>query len=119
MLSKIELTGVHTEVTDELRRYVNKKIGKLDKYIPKYARESAHAEVLLKESKAKNQKQKTCEVILHLPHENIAVKDSTMNMFAAIDIAEAKLKNQLKKYKDTHRNPRLHQKMLARLRRAG
>jgi ribosome-associated translation inhibitor RaiA len=35
-----------------------------------------------------------------LPNENIAIHESTVNMFAAVDIVETKLKNQLKKYKE-------------------
>jgi ribosomal subunit interface protein len=78
-----------------------KKIGKLDKYIPRNSRGSAHAEVFLKELKIKNKKECVCEVVMHLPHEEFVTKESTMNIFAAVDIVEAKLKNQLRKYKDT------------------
>ena len=45
---------------------------------------------------------------MHLPHEEFATKETTMNIFAAIDIVEAKLKNHLRKYKETHSNrPRI------------
>lgn len=115
MIQKIDITGVHLEVDDELKKYVYKKLGRQDRYIPKAYRESVHLEVKLKESKAKNKEERTCEVILHLPGENIVIKESTVNMYAAIDIVEAKLHSQLKKYKDLHTNPRLHQRVLTRL----
>ena len=54
------------------------------------------------ETKIKNKKQCTCEVIMFLPHEEFVTKETTMNIFAAVDIVEAKLKNHLKKYKETH-----------------
>jgi putative sigma-54 modulation protein len=117
MIHKLEVTGVHTEVSLDLQKYVLKKIGKLDRFLPKHARESAHAEVFLKESKAKDKKQCTCEVVLHLPSEVLTTKESTMNMFAAVDIVEAKLKNQLKKYKEMHSTLRIHRRVLSRLRR--
>lgn len=105
---KLTLEGNHLNITEDLEKYVNKKVGKLDKYIPRNARVSAHAQVLLKEFKIKNKKQCTCEVIMHLPHEEFATKETTMNIFAAVDIVEAKLKNQLRKYKETHTaRPRL------------
>ena len=105
------------KVTSDLNKYVVKKIGKLDKYMSRHARESVHAEVFLKETKIKAKKECTCEVVLHLPHETITTKESTMNIFAAVDIVEAKLKNLLKKYKETHYNPRLHRRLIARVRR--
>lgn len=119
MIKKLEITGVHISLDADLKKYARSKIGKLDKYLPRNARESAHAEVFLKESKTKNKKQCTCEVVLQLPHEQVTAKESTINMYAAIDIVEAKLKNQIKKYKDTHGTRGLHRKVLARLRRKG
>lgn len=116
MISKFEIAGVHADLNEDLRKYVEKKIGKLDKYLPKKSRESAHAEVKLKDEKAKNKKQYTCEVILHLPHETITSRESTLNMFAAVDIVEAKLKNQLKTYKNKHSVARIHRKLLAKIR---
>lgn len=107
MIQKLEISGVHAEITDDLRKYVTKKIGRLDQYMSKHARESVHVEVKLKEGKAKNKRECTCEVIVFLPHGTIATKESTLNMFAAVDIVEAKLKNQLKKYKEKHDSSRI------------
>ena len=118
MIQKLEINGIHTKVDEDLNKYVTKKIGKLDRYLSRHARVSAHAEVKLKENKIKAKKEYTCEVILFLPHGSITTKESTMNMYAAVDIVEAKLKNQLKKYKEKH-NLRLHRRVLARIRRQG
>lgn len=117
MIKKLDITGVHMEVSPDLRKYVVKKIAKLDRYMPKHARESAHVEVFLKEAKIKAKKECTCEVVMHLPKENLLTKETTMNIFAAVDIVEAKLKNQLKKYKETHSSLRIHRRVLAKLRR--
>lgn len=114
---RIEIEGVHSKVDDKLRKYIAKKIGNLDRYIPRQARTSAHAEVKLKEAKSKEKKQCTCEVILHVPLENLAVSETTINMYAATDIAEAKLRQALRKYKDKHGNPRWHQRVMNRFRR--
>lgn len=117
MIQKLEINGIHLKIDDDLRKYVVKKIGKLDHYLPKHARESAHAEVFLKEENAKGKKQCTCEVVMKLPKETLMTKESTMNIYAAVDIVEAKLKNQLKKYKETHGSLRLHRRVLSRLKR--
>ena len=115
MIERLEINGVHMEVDDDLHKYVTKKIGRLDLYMPLHARKSAHAEIKLKESKSKGKKQCTCEVILRLPQETLTTQETTLNMFAAVDVVEAKLKNQLKKYKGTHTNQRFHRRLLARL----
>jgi len=118
MIEKIEISGVHYDVDKKLQKYVLKKIGNLDTYIPRKARESAHAEVMLKGTK-KGDAKYTAEVIMHLPQDTITVSESTLNMYAAVDIIETKLKNQLKKYKETHANPRLYRRALGRLKRRG
>lgn len=117
MIKKLEIDGVHMDVGDDLRKYVQKKIGRLDRYIPKAARASAHAGVKLKEGKAKNRQIRTCEVIIRLPGETITISETTINMFAAVDIVEEKLKNRLHKYKELHANPALHRRLLAKLKR--
>ena len=100
----LEIDGTHNLGNRDLVKYINKKIGGLDKYVPKHARKSAHAEVKIREQKVKDKKECMAEVVLHLPGENIAAKESTMNMFAAIDIVEEKIKIQLKRYKEKNKN---------------
>lgn len=114
---KLEIAGVHAELNDDIKKYVRKKIGKLDRYMTRAVAKSAHAEVKLKEAMRKTRKECTAEVVLHLPKDTITVKETTINMFAAVDIVEAKLRNQLKKYKETHGNPRQIRHILGRLKR--
>ena len=97
---KLEISAVHMDLEEDLKKYITKKIHRLDKYVPKSARESTHATVVLKESHSKDKRQFTCEIIITLPQEKIMVSESTLNIFAATDIAEATLKNRLKKYKE-------------------
>lgn len=118
MLQKFEVQGVHTAVDDNLRKYVNKKIGGLDRYISRHIRQSAHAEVYLKESKAKGNRHCTCEVTMYLPHDSINIKESAFNMYAAVDIIEVKLKQRLKKYKELHYSGKLTRHLFARVRRS-
>ncbi len=121
MIQKFDISSVHTTVDEKLQKYITKKLGRLDRYIPRGSRGSAHAEVRLKESTSlKHDSQKfqcTCEVTLHLPHEVINVSESTLNMYAAVDIVEAKLKQQIMKYKQTHTSGGLHRRLAARFAR--
>lgn len=117
MFQKFEIHGVHTTVDDKLKAYVTKKIGGLDKYISRHSRQSAHADAHLKESKSKDNNRFSCEVTMYLPHQTIIVKESALNMYAAVDIVEAKLKQQLQKYKERHGSGKTHRHLFARFKR--
>lgn len=118
MIKRLEITGVHLDVGADLKKYVQQKIGKLDSYASRHARQSLHVEVKLKEAKAKNKQSHTCEVIMHLPSETFTLKESAQTIFQAVDIAEEKLKIHLKKYKDLRTDPKFHQRIMVRLKRA-
>jgi ribosomal subunit interface protein len=121
MIQRFDITSVHSTIDDKLQKYIAKKIGHLDRYVPRAGRESAHAEVRLKEDRAlkseSRRNQCTCEVTLHLPHGIINVSESTLNMYAAVDIVEAKLKQQIMKYKQLHANGALHRRLANRFSR--
>lgn len=114
MIERLEIANVHTPSDKDIEKYARKKVGALDRYVQRSARESLHAEVKLKKSNTKDKKHSVCEVILHLPHENITSSESAINMYAAIDIVETKLKYQLRKYKDMHTNPKFYRRVFAR-----
>ena len=105
MIASIDITGIKYNVNDKTQKYVVDKVGKLDKYIPSHARKSVTADVKLREVNRDHGNKYEAEVILHVPEKVITAKDSTLNMMAAIDIVEAKLIAQLRKYKEsvTHR----------------
>lgn len=102
MINNLQISGIHNDLTSEVEAYARKKIGRLDRYVPKKARASARADIKLKQTHAKKKLDCTCEAIVHLPKETITVNETETTMLAAIDVAENKLKIRLKKYKDTH-----------------
>lgn len=112
MIKNIQIAGVHTKLTTDEEMYIDKKIGSLDRFIPRKNRDATKVEVKLKESKRKTAKDKfTCEVLFHLPHGSITVTEKSGTQLAAIDQAENKLKIQLKKYKEKHGSPRIHRRL--------
>lgn len=117
MIQKLEISGQHIELTPGLQKYTTRKIGALDKYVSRRNRASLHIQVKLKESKAKDKRAFTCEVILRLPGETIRVSEQAINIIAAVDIVESKLKIQLKKYKDQHSRIHLRQRFSVRFRK--
>lgn len=119
MIQKLEIISRHAEVSPATKKYVLQKIGRLDKYIARTARESVHAEVRLEEPSKKGKKQFKCSVTMHLPHETLEISETAINMYAAIDIVEAHLKQQLQRYKQTHTDGKLRRRLFARMRTRG
>ena len=100
MIKNITITGVKYELTDTTKKYVERKIGALGKYLPRHARKSATADVKIKQIDNPGGNKDEAEVIINVPDKKITAKDSTMNVLAAVDIVEAKLNGQVRKYKD-------------------
>lgn len=117
MIGSIDISGVHKKLNQDIESYAQRKIGSLDRFIPKNARESSHAEVKIKKSKAKDKKQYECEVILKLPKQKITVHKNGSTIPETIDLVEDNLKVQLKKYKEKHGGPRLHRRIIGRFKR--
>lgn len=101
MIASIDITGIKYSVNQKTQKYVIDKVGKLDKYVPAHARRTITADVKLREVNRDHGNKYEAEVILHVPDRTITAKDTTLNMMAAIDIVEAKLIAQLRKYKDS------------------
>jgi putative sigma-54 modulation protein len=100
MITHIDITGVGSYAPDDsTKKYIKKKIGTLDRLAPRHARKSMHAEVRLAEVNRNNGNKYEVEVVITVPDKRLTAKDSTMNMLAAVDIVEAKMATQLRKYK--------------------
>ncbi len=108
------------DLSDKIKAYANEKIGGLAKYLPKAAKNARAKVVLSLDKSGREDNQFVCEVIINAPGAVIQSKEATLNMYAAIDIVEAKLKAQILKYK--HRHWPGHdrtRRLLGRLRRGG
>ena len=100
MINSIEITGVQFDVDQTTRKYVMKKIGRLDRYLPRHARKSVSAAVKLREVNHDHGNKYEAEVILNLPDKTLTARDYTLNVLAAVDSVEAKIVTQLHKYKE-------------------
>ena len=120
MIERLDINCVRTEIWPRLEKYVHRKIGRLDRLMPRHAKKSVHARVILSEAKGKT-KMFVCEVILELPGSTISAKEATINMFSSIDVVEAKLARQIRKYKTQHAQKPdrfLLRRLLGRVRRS-
>lgn len=119
MIQHIDIATAQKNLTvdADLEKYIQKKIGKLDRHMKRKNREAARADVKVKESTGKGGKKCTVEVILHTPAYKLTASESTVNMYAAVDIVEQKLQNQLKKHKEKS-NLTNHKRKNSRAKRA-
>ena len=93
----ITVTGRKMPVTDALRQYAEEKIGNSMKVMDI---DPLVAEVvLLVEKNPANPRPAVCEVTLRTKGHIIRVEESEEDMYAAIDVAAAKVVRQLRKYK--------------------
>lgn len=119
MITHIDITGVGgLSLDDKTKKYITKKIGALDRLTPRHARKSMTADVKVSEINRDKGNKYEVEVILNVPDKTLTAKDSTVNIMAAIDIVEAKLAGQLRRYK-TERVPHIgKRKLLGRFKRS-
>ena len=93
----ITVTGRKMPVTDALREYAEEKIGNSMKVMDI---DPLVAEVVLfVEKNPANPRPAVCEVTLRTKGHNIRVEEHEEDMYAAIDVAAAKVVRQLRKYK--------------------
>ncbi len=118
MINLITITGVRYDVDEATKKYVIKKISRLDRYLPRHARKTASAEVLLREVNQAHGNKYEAEVLIRIPNKTITAKDSTVNILAALDIVEAKLASQMHTYKNMTKSHTGRHAMLARFKRS-
>lgn len=100
MIEKIEITGNDYKVDESLKKYVEKRIGKLDKFLPKKAKKDVICKVVVEEiGKGKSDKYELSVTMELTGGKVITAKDECSNVFAGVDLVEAKLLGQIRRYK--------------------
>ncbi len=100
MIEKIEISGSDYKVEEPLKKYVEKRIGKLDRYLPHGSKKDVVAKVVVS-GIGKNKSEKfEISVAMDIPGGKvIAARDECSNVFAGVDLVEAKLLGQIRRYK--------------------
>ncbi|WP_019243073.1 MULTISPECIES: ribosome hibernation-promoting factor, HPF/YfiA family [Bacillus] len=88
------IRGENIEVTPALREYVEKKVGKLERYFNNTPNANAYVNL-------KVYNDKTCKVEITVPMTNLVLRAEERNtdMYAAIDMITDKLERQIRKHK--------------------
>lgn len=100
MIDKIDLSGNNYKVSDSFYKYATKRIGKLDRYLPRANKKDVVAKIVVTEVDKPHNNKYTISVAMEIPGGKvITAKDDCSNVFAGIDILEAKLKGQIRRFK--------------------
>lgn len=109
---KLQLTGRKYDIDDELARYTKKRLGSLDKYLPRKHKVKQMQVEVFRDPSGKEDNRYRVKASLHLPENEIVAETATMNPHAAVDIVREKLKLQIRKYKEKHATRRFRIKEL-------
>lgn len=117
MIKQVDISGDHYEINEATRKYVTRKIGRLDRFLSRHARKSVGAEVVLKQINKAHDNKYEASANIFVPGKVLNASSSTMNILAAIDIVESKLSTQLRKYNQTMRLHSGRRNLFARFKR--
>ena len=115
MIDNIEISGSNYKVEESFKKYVIKRIGKLDRHLPRNNRKDVVVKVVVTEVDRAHGNKYEISATLEIPGGKvITAKDECSNVFAGIDILEAKLNGQIRRYK-LEATPHLRRNPIKRL----
>jgi putative sigma-54 modulation protein len=94
---QLMITGKNMEVSESLREYVEKKLGKLDRYLP--VNGEAHVELSVEKVKS-DQDRQVVQVTVRSNGTILRAEERNADMLAAIDAVRDKLQRQMVRYKE-------------------
>ena len=110
---RIEVRGRNTEVTDELRRHVEKRFARIGRQV------SEHAVLEVELSEEKNPSiadSQVAEATLHLKRVTLRAREATPEMLHSIHEIAEDLRRQVKRHREKRRKRWAGRRMKARLR---
>jgi putative sigma-54 modulation protein len=99
MAIKTEKVGINYGLDAVTEKYIEKRIGRLDRFLPRQSRKAATATVTIKQVNKSHGNKYSVDAIINVPGKVITAKDESSNVLAAIDILEVKLASQISRYK--------------------
>jgi putative sigma-54 modulation protein len=98
---ELMIKGKNVEITDRLRDYVEKKIGKLDRYLPSIT--EAWVELSTEGARAAQDRQ-VCQVTVRSNGTILRAEERSDDIFTAIDTVLDKMYRQIARYKGKRKN---------------
>jgi ribosomal subunit interface protein len=102
---KIRLSASGLDLTAELEKYAHAKIAQLAKKVPRDLRAPSLCDVHFMQSRKKDAKLNTCVVAFTLDSTKLKAEETTLHMYAALDIAIVHLEHQLADFVASRKSP--------------
>ena len=101
MIEKIDISGSGDYKPDEaFKKYAVKRIGKLDRYLPRASKKDAIVKINVEQISKDKTERFEVSVNLEVPGgRTFSATDECQNIHAGIDLIEAKLTGQIRRYK--------------------
>lgn len=93
---QLTVHGRHLEVTDWVRQYVEKKVTRLERYLPQM--QEIRAELTQSETRAADDRY-TAQITLWANGQILRAEESTSDIFASIDATVDKMASQMQRFK--------------------
>ena len=93
---QLTVHGRHLEVTDWIRQYIDKKVNRLERYLPQI--QEMRAELTQSETRAAADRYRA-QITVWANGQILRAEESTSDIFASIDAVIDKMANQLQRFK--------------------
>lgn len=101
---KVRYSATGYELTRELEKYASAKVTKFTRKLPRRVRGAADCEVSFAQTRRGESKFNTCTVNLRFDDTVLTASETTLHMYAALDIAAVHIEQQLKSYLRSNKN---------------
>jgi len=98
---EVKIRGRNIEVTPRLQEYVEKKIGKLDRYLP--AIDEAHMELAVEKTRSAQDRQ-VAQLTIRSKGALLRAEERNHDLYTAIDAVLDKMYRQIGRYKGKHQD---------------
>ena len=100
MATAVKIHARDMNVSSRLREYVEKKVGKLDRYLPTIS--EAHMELAEVPSARSQDDRHVAQLTLHINRAILRAEERQGDIFAAVDAVLDKMQRQIERYKGKH-----------------
>ena len=98
---EVTIRGRNVEITPRVQEYVEKKVGKFDRYLPTIS--EAHMELSAEKTKSAQDSQ-VAQLTIRNKGAILRVEEHNQDLFAAIDAVMDKMYRQIGRYKGKHKD---------------